>query len=321
MSLSLWLPVGALVFGGYFVQHLRHQSAAAAQRRLRGLAHVRGLRRLLEELPAHRGMANALLQGDASFRDKLATLGHKINGDMALLKDMTAGGDPWGVEERAERIADQWSSIQRELGGLRARDSFGRHTALIAELLYLMHDTARAAGLLNAADTTTSRLADAAVNHLPLVTEMLGQARGMGAGVAAKGKCGTAMRVKLSYLLQKARGVAGDVAQVMARVLAADAAFKAKAKDALAESQTAQARFLDLLEGRIINSREVDIPSGEYFAAGTQAIERSFALLDNIFAALQVRLEGDVSAAGRRLALARAGAIAVCLPLVLWFVL
>lgn len=320
MSLSLWLPVGGFIFGGYFLQHVRKQSAMVAQLRLRGLAHVRGLRRLLEALPAHRGMANALLQGDASFRDKLAAQGRKIDGDMALLKDMIAGGDPWGVAERAARIADQWSSIQRDLGGLRSRDSFARHTDLIAELLYLMHDTARAAGLLDAADATTSRLADAAVNHLPLVTEMLGQARGVGTGVAAKGKCGTAMRVKLSYLLQKARAVAEEVSQVTAGVLAADAAFKAKAKHALAESQAAQTRFLDLLEGRIINSREVSIPPGEYFAAGTQAVERSFVLLDNLFAAMQARLERDAQESARRLWFARGGAIAACLPLLFFFV-
>lgn len=313
MSLSVWLPIGALVFSGYFVQHLHHQSATAAQRRLRGLAHVRGLRRLLEALPAHRGMANALLQGDASFRDKVAAQGRKIDADMALLKGMTAGGDPWGVAERATRIADQWSSIQRELGGLRSRESFARHTALIAELLYLMHDIALAAGLLDNPDAASARLADAAVNHLPLVTEMLGQARGVGTGVAAKGKCGTAMRVKLSYLLQKARAVAGEVAQLLAKVLAAE--VSRNAKDALAESEASQARFLDLLQSRIITSCVVDIPSGEYFAAGTQAIERGFDLLDSLFVTLEHRLKGAVHAAGRRLWLVRGAVSAVWLSL------
>jgi methyl-accepting chemotaxis protein len=316
MSLSLLLPAGGLLFGGYFLQHLHKQSAEGAQRRLRGLLRIVRLRRLVEVLPQHRGMANALLRGEQGFRDKLAALGRQVDGDMAQLAAMADGGDPWAVAERCAHIGRQWAALKGNLHGLQPPESFAKHTVLMREILYLINDVARAAGLLSNPDVTRAKLADAAVNQLPLVTEVLGQARGMGAGVAASGKCTTDMRVKLSYLLQKARSVAAAVAEAMSPVLTAES--RLMATTALAESQASQERFLALLEGRIINSREVEIPAGDFFAAGTQAIEHSFALLDDILTAMQARLQAEADAHGRRLWWVRGAVVVSCSPLALW---
>jgi methyl-accepting chemotaxis protein len=157
------------------------------------------LRRLLESLPQHRGMANALLQGDESFRPKLTALQAQIDQDMELLAQRVAAGDCWGVAVRVHRIQGAWSFITQQVNGFEPAESFARHTALVSEVLYLINDVADAAGLL-ALTGDSSRLIDAAINTLPQVTETLGQARGMGTGVAARGKCGTDMRVKLRYL-------------------------------------------------------------------------------------------------------------------------
>lgn len=319
MSLSLLFPACALLCGAYFLLALRKTQALSSQKCLQGLQDITHLRRLLESLPQHRGMANALLQGDDSFRSKLDTLQTQINRDMHTMSDLLISADHWGAAERAQHVLDAWNTIYQQLNNLAAPESFGRHTALITELLYLINDVADAAGLLNS--TENGRLIDVAINSLPLVTETLGQTRGMGTGVAARGKCASDMRVKLRYLLTNARQVASEVNQAVRGTLTErgagqDTVFTDRAGTALDESQQATQAFLLLLENGVIHDRRVEVASTDFYAAGTEAIQHSFTLLDAILASLHRRLSLAVQTNKRRRLLSRGIALALILPAV-----
>lgn len=327
MTLSLLFPSCALLCGGYFLLSLRTSQSHAAQQGLQGLQDITHLRRLLEALPQHRGMANALLQGDDSFRGKLATLQSHIDNSMSEMDTRLCLGDHWGVAKRARQVLDAWSTIKQQLNSMTAPESFGRHTALITELLYLINDVADAAGLLVETDDN-ARLIDAAINTLPLVTETLGQARGIGTGVAARGKCATDMRVKLRYLLANTRLVADEVDQAVRGALAEKSTvqkgttqetdFKTRAGQALDDSQRATQAFLSVLESGIIHDRRVDVASTDVYAAGTQAIQHSFTLLDAILNSLHHRLSLTLKTNQRRLWQSRAMALALVLPAAYW---
>jgi len=323
MSLSLLFPACALLCGGYFLLSLRTSQSRSAQQGLQGLQDISHLRRLLEALPQHRGMANALLQGDESFRGKLATLQSQIDKSMSEMDTRLCLGNHWGVAVRARHVLDAWSNIKQQFNSMTAPESFGRHTALITELLYLINDVADAAGLLTEADSN-ARLIDAAINTLPLVTETLGQARGIGTGVAARGKCATDMRVKLRYLLANTRRVADEVGQAVRGTLAEERAtqkgtvqetdLKTRAGQALDESQQATQAFLSLLESGIIHDRPVDVAPTDVYAAGTEAIQHSFTLLDAILNSLHHRLSLTLKKNQRRLWQSHAMALALVLP-------
>lgn len=317
MSLSLLFPACALLCGAYLLLSVRKIQTSASQSSLNGLQDVTHLRRLLEAMPQHRGMANALLQGDESFRSKLVSLQSQIDRDMDTMKNQLCPADRWGVANRAQQILEAWSTIKQKLNNFDAPESFARHTALMTELLYLINDVADAAGLLD--DTDNTRLIDAAINTLPLVTETLGQTRGMGTGVAARGRCASDMRVKLRYLLTNTRRVAEEVNQAVRGTLsqrgtAQDADFKKRAGHALDESQRATQEFLSLLESGIIHERNVDVAPTDFYAAGTEAIQHSFTLLDAILSSLQHRLTLASQKSKQQLLLSRGMALALILP-------
>ena len=226
---------------------------------------------------------------------------------------MLSGGDQWLVAARVGRIHSAWLFIKKHLNGFAAPESFARHTSLMTELLYLINDVADASGLLRLKNNN-SRLIDAAVNLLPIVTETLGQARGMGAGVAARGKCTTDMRVKLHYLLDNARRILGDVAKHVEVALQGDANLNVRAGSVLENSQQSTQVFLSMLESRIINVRQVDVAPAEYYGAGTEAIQYSFELLDVINNALMARLNGDRGRAQKKLWRARLTALLILAP-------
>lgn len=293
MNLNLLFPTCALLASAYILLSARKSQACSSQKRLQGLRQITHLRRLLEALPQHRGMANALLQGDESFRSKLTTLQTQIDQDMGVMEKHLITTDHWGVTERALHVLRAWSTIKEKLNTFAAPESFGRHTALITELLYLINDVADAANLLEDPDNT--QLIDTAINMLPLVTETLGQARGMGTGVAALGKCSSDMRVKLRYLLANTRRVAEEVGQTVQGTLSRrgaeqNADFKTRAASALGDSQLSTQEFLSLLETGIIHEHSIDVVPTDFYAAGTAAIQHSFTLLDTILTSLNFRL-------------------------------
>lgn len=320
MSLSLLFPACALFTAGYLLPAYRSTQTRAAGQRLRGLRAVTQLRQLLEALPQHRGMANALLQGDESFRPKLTRLQASIDQDMARIQALLSVEGHWGVGPRSQTLLDAWSTIKRQLNGFSAAESFGRHTALMTELLYLVNDVADAAGLLLPADPN-ARLMDAAINTLPLVTETLGQARGMGTGVAARGRCSIEMRVKLRYLLANTRRVADQMGQAVRAALALrgavqEADFDNRAGHALEQSQHTTQAFLSLLEHDIIHERSVEVAPSDVYSAGTEAIQHSFSLLDTLLDSLQYRLVLAAQAQQRQLWLSRGVALALLPPAV-----
>lgn len=321
MNLSLLFPACALLCGGYLLVSARNAQVHAAQHRLQGLQAVMHLRRLLEALPQHRGMANALLQGDESFRRKLMELQTQINRNMDKMGTLLSAGDALGVAERSQSILQGWSTITQQLNRFAAPESFGRHTALITELLYLINDVADDAGLLTETDSN-AQLIDAAINTLPLVSETLGQARGMGTGVAASGKCDTDMRVKLRYLLANTQRVADEVGHAVQGALSGhtagekyhDTGFTQRARSALDDSQQATRQFLSLLDTRIIHDNTVEVAPADFYNAGTVAIQQSFSLLDIILTALNHHLNLAAQVAGRRLWLSRGLAAGLMLP-------
>ncbi|MDT8383394.1 MAG: nitrate- and nitrite sensing domain-containing protein [Gammaproteobacteria bacterium] len=318
MSLSLLFPACALLSAGYLLPAYRSTQTRAAGQRLLGLQAVKQLRQLLEALPQHRGMANALLQGDESFRPKLTSLQASIDQDMARTQALLSVEAHWGVGPRSQTLLDAWSTIKQQLSRFSAAESFGRHTALMTELLYLINDVADAAGLLLAADPN-ARLMDTAINTLPLVTETLGQARGMGTGVAARGRCSIEMRVKLRYLLANTRRVAEQMGQDVRGALAQrdavqEADFGTRAGHALDQSQRTIQAFLSLLENDIIHERSVELAPSDFYTAGTEAIQHSFSLLDTLLGSLQHRLALVEQAQQRQLWLSRGLALALLLP-------
>jgi methyl-accepting chemotaxis protein len=291
MSLSVLLPAGVLLFSGYFLNYCHGLRVHHVHRRQAGLVDVKILQRLLEMIPQHRGMANALLQGDTGFREKRLALAQKIDADMAQLANLVKDNDAWAINDRVRQVLGQWQDIQKRLDAFDAAQSFEAHTVLVLWIQYLIQDVAEASGwLATGTNSMQQRLAHVAMSVMPLLTEVLGQARGLGTGVATKGRCGVDMRVKLRYLLQKAREKNGELTQMLQ---ASGQLNAAGLLESFHRSEEAQGKFLACLDERIIHASSIDISSQEYFEAGTQAIQQSFALLEAMTQLLQQDLLRD----------------------------
>ena len=291
MNPILFIPAEALMLAGVAIYPgARRQECAG--RALQGLADIRALCELLERLPQHRGLANAVLQGNDGFRAELTQVQAAVDAGMALVRRLAQGEDRWRVAERCQAMDRAWSRLKAELDSLAAEESFRRHTELIRELLYLMEDVGEASGLLSQGREGDD-LARILVVALPQVCEALGQARGIGTGVAARGQCDTVSRVRLRYLLDKAERVSRSYQAYLGN-LSGEAARLAQT------ASESTRRFLDLLRMDLLETQTIRVAPEAFFAQGTEAIRHDFTLLDHLGSMLQARLEREARSVRRR---------------------
>ncbi|MBI3145055.1 MAG: nitrate- and nitrite sensing domain-containing protein [Pseudogulbenkiania sp.] len=247
----------------------RSNAKRAVRRRLSLDAVGKGVA-LMTVMQQHRGMAAALLSGDKGFAERLASKQQEVDsalsalGDrLALLPELAAAG------RRFENIRTGWVQLCQEVRGYSAEQSFAAHTALVQQILYLLGDMGERGGLLEARAPAVAALAQVLLLRLPLLTESIGQARALGTGFAAQGRCGAVGRIRLSFLERRIRDCLSDVGTMLETQSLVGRAQECRHKvDAL----------LTLMETRLIGIDRISLAPDAYFRCATEAIDACLAL-------------------------------------------
>lgn len=279
-SLSgLAVAVGAL--GLARVGHDRQRR----KRRQMGLAAVREALACVTAVQQHRGMAAALLNGDAAFGPRLSAKQAEV--DAAVHALATRIGETPALSvcvPRLERIDAQWRQLAGRIRGMTPEQSFAAHTGLVQQLLYQLGDLGEQAGLLDTRDDAERRLVQLLLQRLPPLVEHIGQARALGSGFAAKGQCGAVGRIRLRFLAQRVR--AGQAA-LTALIDMPDWQRSAQVQGAEVGS------LLALIETRLIDTEKIDLSPADYFRSATQTIDACLALWQRVADDMERRLEGQ----------------------------
>ena len=292
------------LLASYVAIILGNQGLRKIKNKQLGIDLIPYLRQLLEFTPQHRGMVNAILQGDESFRSKIGGVQQHIEKNIALLLSQAQQTRPWEIQQRVTQIVNYWQEISKNYKHYSAADSFSKHTALISEILYLTNDVAEESGIVSC-HTGEYELTNAANTKLPLMTELLGQARGIGTGVAAKGEQSTADKIKLLYRLNKLKSVSDSTSTTLKAVFSRNPSLNAHSKDTLQSSFQATTEFLNILDSEIVNSDYIDINAELYYQSGTDAIKKNFDLLDTINQTIKAEIDSELQSAQTRSNLTR----------------
>ncbi|MFA7269511.1 MAG: hypothetical protein WC073_09225 [Sterolibacterium sp.] len=272
--LSFMAPLGAVA--GMAVLAARKDGCSCLSLRRKGILANRQIKQLLVDLQQHRGMANAYLNGDSSFWSSMEKKQAAISQDIAMLDDSC--GRELMTPRRWDGIKNNWQILCEETRGLTQEESFHRHSMLIRAVLYSLGDVAERSQIvgIGAADPA---LVNALWSDLPAVAEGLGQARGLGSGVAAKGDCSSVARIKLRFLEgrigETMKWVSRDLTEIgIARTM--DTSISRSWE----ETSQAVSEFLALLEGKIINVARPAIDAEHYFGAATKSLDKVFHVYD-----------------------------------------
>lgn len=251
------------------------------------MRHVFGLRwcglllELVLRLQQHRGMASAMLSGDASFRPSLRQKRAEIERLFLALSVL-----PANIDRSVENIAlhelpelrQRWTGLCAELDSLTPFTSMTRHTAVIGSLLFALRNIGEIclSGRIARHDARIDMVVPVFVDRLPALSEALGQIRALGAGVTAAGCASAEDRVRLSYLIHRINELLGRSESALAH------AGLLKLPEAASGFVCTRARvslLLDMVCRDLLEPERVRVSPQSYFNTASTAIDSVFALV------------------------------------------
>jgi len=298
-DVKLWAMLALLVslILGFSIAFYQSSSAniAFSEKEIHGNNYISAVRPLLTYVPQHRGTTNAVMNGNRQVEARLPGLRQKVAESLAVLKQY----DPQHVSElkigdRVQQIESQWANLSQGHQGKRAADVFAAHTALVSQILGLITHVGDTSNLILDPELDSFYLMDNVVVRSPALGEYAGQARGLGAGILARGAITpdeaqrlTALSIRLNDAFEGAVSsiqTAGDnnsqVASAMAGALA-----DLKRQGALANQTIAE-----ILQGNLqaLNSTEYFDLMTSVIAANGAAVNASAQWLDTL---LNIRVD------------------------------
>jgi signal transduction histidine kinase len=300
----------ALIFFMYLLVTEINADVKFAEKERLGATYVQALMKLARDMQLHRGMSNAFLSGDASFKERIIEINSSISNDIKDVSELDRkhGADiPITAEWNA--VLEKWHVLSDQVFSIRAEDSFRRHTWLIDDVLSLMVRVADISNLTLDPDIEGFYLMDTAVNRLPLAAEYAGQLRGAGVAAIALRKMPPEEKTRLTILSGLCRSAVDKVDSNLEKVFREDPDIVPLMGDRLLESDLRIYGALDLLEKRVINAPVINIRPAEYFDVFSRAGDAIFELHQAVTTSLAVVLQRRTDNLRRKRSLIEVSAI------------
>jgi len=261
----------------------KNKANEIAQLEIYGAEYLVPLKNLAKDLARHRGLTNTFLRGAPAVRSQMIDAERMVGQDFSTAeeidqKEIGALNKSYGIlfettgQLRAARR--RWEALKGKTTGAQPEEAFNEHTQLIAEVLDLIKQAADRSTLVLDPDFDTYYLIDAVVNQTPEAAETIGQLRGFGAGIAAAGKITQGELVQIVTLLGQVRRNARSFERDISSAYRVNPSLKEKQGDLVEIAVKEIESFANLVEQRLVRAKEIEVAPAEYFAAGTQAIER-----------------------------------------------
>jgi methyl-accepting chemotaxis protein len=283
---SFALAVVLLLLGSYYER--ARQEISVTQSELVGLGHVTALHKVIQFAQQHRGLSSGLLNGDASLGDKRVAKEKQLDQAFADLKSLL--NEEESAREEWINIQRDWMSIKSEGLSWEAPRNIMAHTAMIRQMLDLMHALGETTGLALDPEPASFFMLQVAMASMPETLESMGQLRARGTGVLARQEVDDQSRgqiVALQAAIDRGMHATGlGIKTVLAHVSRLDSVLTP------AQSAFRQAADAQLAQTQAFLDGNMSLPAPEYFNLATVAIDKGYALIyDTLLPATRGQLE------------------------------
>lgn len=264
-----------------------------------GVEYIGKIRNLIEFIPQHRGMTNGYLNGEQSFHDKIMTKRKVIDQHFAeLIAFNKQQGEALKTGDMLTQLTSSWKKLKASAFQGPAPQVFQRHTDLIGELIELMEHVAETSHLSLDPNSNTYNLANVIIDHLPALTEIMGQGRGLGAGIAARNSLTVKETIRLSVIEGTINREYEELAKHAGFAMMGNEQLTAKLKQLADKTVKDSGDFAKKLSEEILNAETITVSGPDIFKQGTAAISSAFKLYDAILPELNEllnrRLKADI---------------------------
>ncbi len=284
MAFIFFLPLATFMY--LLISEINGEIKLAEKER-QGAEYNQSVIQYIKSIQQHRGMANAFLNGDASFKEKIILMQSQIEKDIKTIDNVDKKFGPvLKTTDKWNELKERWQVLKKQLFSMKARDCFNRHTMFIRDILGLMVYVADVSKLTLEPEMDTYYLMDTVVNKLPLSIEYAGQIRGLGAGAIVPKKLTAQEKAHLIVLSGLIRSTLEDVMDNMNKVFQENANIKPRLEGLVQKTISDIHDVLEMLDRRVIYATDIKIEPSDYFNTFTEAMNTGFKLHDSVTSAL-----------------------------------
>ena len=309
----------------YFFLSETQQTIDFSSAEVDGTKYMRPLRKLLNDVAAHRDLSSAILAGDTSFKPELDKKAADIETTLKELEAVDAQY-AWlfGTATNVQEVRRGWTTLKESLPQLGLAKSLDEHTKYIRAVQRFTYKVGNASNMILDPTVDSYYSVDALIFKLPKITEEVSRARAIGAAIIASGGQGEENSARRSLLAEAAVRI-GDALQQQDEAIRFALDFNPDTKAALSgpltENRKAVQAFTTLVVERVLNSRGETLPLKEYFAAASVPLAEGQKLWETTASELERLLAVRMATLNRTrwLNIATAGVV-LALSLLLLFV-
>lgn len=164
-----------------------------------GLQWLKHLRNLLSSIQQHRGLTTGYLNHDKSLLGRIEKLQRTIILNIKQVNSV----DEWMIKNHNwEKITLHIQRLSKSFKNNSIENNLQQHNKLIRNVLYIIEEMAEEHHMLDISSIENIDI-EFIWKDLLETTEHMGQARAIGTGIAASGKCSSVEKIKLKYLTEK----------------------------------------------------------------------------------------------------------------------
>ena len=247
-----------------------------------GLEYITAVRKIMQDMPQHRGMSNAYLNGNAKLKKRILKKRQSVDEHFnALIPIDKKHNKLLKTTQRFENISAKWNKLKNETFNLKASESFSRHTALLEELIALNIYVADNSNLNFDKKIDSAYLIDLVVNRIPVITEKMGQSRGLGAGIISAQQFKTGQKERLIKLQVLSDLMTAGIARSLDAALAANAELETHLSGHAGKLRSGLKEFSEKVDATLTGNFS-KLNSTRFFDSGTSAINQTFVLNDAV---------------------------------------
>jgi len=264
-----------------------------------GLTYIKMIRQPVEHIQQHRGMIAAYLNGATEFRGRIFDKQNVVDTKLAQLKKIDDElGPQLGTTGVMGNLMRQWHNIKSSSMNMNTNDAINLHSAMVRDMLNLMTQVADSSGITLDPKLDSYYIGSALVSGLPVMLENMGQARAVGAGVAAKGKFASQkIHIKLAILSNNIKNYFSSVSSGLKAAYKENIEVAKNLSTSTNSNNEAIRKMQQLLNDKLLNVNEIKVSSDQVFSAATSAISGSYKLFDALVPELErlfiERIESD----------------------------
>lgn len=278
ISLVFLIPLFGL---GYLLQAEMASQIHFVEKERQGLLDINEIRKPLALIQQHRGLSAGFHGGNREFLNDMRSKAAEVDqalGNLDRLESANAGAEE--IAGKVKVIQRDWQRLTGSVTEMSNAQSFDSHTALIDRLFELIGLLAENSNLILDPEVDTFYLIDLVVNKFPSLTESMGQARGIGAGVAAAGRHQGQSWANLAVRQDRIIQQLGALEYNLNRVFSYKPELESQLKELGNQTQRSIRNLSELIQTQLLDPETLSVSAGNVVRVSTQAINQVFDVFD-----------------------------------------